>query len=239
MLLLLLACRTAATGDSAAVDCSPAASLTHVRQDFGRVFVGEVARAVVSVVNLGDCPLDVLDAPVEAPNSIDGFTSRFDGPQPLQVGAEGAITIDFEPVGMGWFENAVVVQTDPPDDSLRIALVGIGTPVPDLVYDPEVLTFSDVVVGLEAQLTVTLTNPTDADTEVYMLKVDGADSLSLDLERNGSLPWTLHPGDEPVSFTVRFAPSDTTAVTGALAITSSDRNSPDVLLPINATAVMP
>lgn len=242
-LLLLFGCPSPTATDSVAEApaCVPAAELAQVREDFGSVYVGQLATAEVEIKNPGDCLLTLTGAEIEDPDLGDGFAVAFSGPVLVEPGESAPIKVKFTPTAEGPAQNGLLVQSDAPDTELWVRLEGQGEPAPDLTITPEPITFEGVPVGCTEELAVTLHNPSSVPVEVSDLSLSaGTPVLTLDLEEstNGPLPWTIPPGANR-ALNVVFAPVDDQPAAASLQVTSTDFDTPSVALDVIALAEWP
>ena len=209
------------------------------RADFEGVAVGEEASMDITVSNVGDGPLDVLEIALDdddAPFTVGALGQA----QRVRPGGAASFVVTFSPDGPGLHESTVSVATsltqDPP---FRFSVTGTGL-VPGLTVAPDAVTLS--TADMPARVPVVLTNPGEAELVIDAITVEGSPGFGVDLDpdTNGRLPLALAPVDPEtgrpsrtvyVTWDPAAAEGDDTAT---LRITSSAWAAETVTVPLSA-----
>ncbi len=184
---------------------------------FGDVLVGQTAVQTVTVSNMGDTSVSISRA------AINGRGFQLMGgipPGAMAAGESMSLQLQFAPASFGATTGLVTLVTDEPGTTLKISLHGTGAR-PGLNVSPGSLVFPDVPVGQLRTENITLTNSGTDSLTVNPATISGAGFTLSGL----SAPVVLNPG-KTILAAVKFAPTKSGAVTGAVSIGSNADNAP-------------
>ena len=197
---------------------------------FGNVVIGNNKTIAVTVTNSGGVNVTISSA------AVSGNAFSFTGPNlPLTLGAGQSTTFNttFTPPSQGTKNGSLTITSDANNPTLTVPLQGIGVTPGTLTPNPASLSFGNVVIGSNKQLTETLTNTGGASLTISAATITGTGMSISGL----TLPTTL-AANQAVSFTVQFAPAAAGAVSGNLTVTS-DGSNPTLTIPVSGTGVTP
>ncbi len=185
--------------------------------DFGNVAVGTGAQTeAVQLQNVGAEPLTITS--VTLPHAPFSVTSPPAGGTVVAPGSNLTLPIDFAPVGIGNFVDALTVGTN--DGSAVLELTGGAGYPPAVEVAPASIDFGTVPVGASATRTFALTNAGGSPATITLSKPpvldEGFSALS-------SLPeaTTLPPG-ATLTETVAFTPTQPGALADGWVIDADD-----------------
>lgn len=185
---------------------------------FGNVGIGGSKSLTETLTNSGGSSLTISAAAATGT----GFTmSGLALPLTLTAGQSTTFSVQFAPAGAGAASGNVTVTSNGSNPTLNIALTGTGVTAGTLSANPTSLPFGNVQVGSNTSLSETLTNTGGSNVTISQANVTGTGFSVTGL----TLPVTLTP-TQAVTFSVKFAPTATGAVTGNVAIVSDASNSP-------------
>lgn len=209
----------------------PAIAVDPLEIDFGQREPGEaVSPRLITVESTGEALLHIEEIALvhgEGDFTLSAWTEGH-----LEPGASGSLTVGFE--AQGTATGAVEIWSDDPDQPVVEVLLSGQVGGPDIAVDPVSHDFGTLTVGDSDAVAITVTNEGDAELRVSDLSWDPSSAeLTLDTAKdlNGSLPWTLAPGEEKV-VEVAYAPGDAHADEALLQVVSDDPDEPvvDVLI---------
>jgi len=150
----------------------------------------------------------------------DDVFTLFSEAETLGEGESADIEVVFTPGESIDYSATITIATNDADNpSATVALSGTGEEAPefeaDLELSSDTIEFDDTTVGGTSEMTLTISNSSDADL-TSSIAIDG-DAFTLDTE--GDLA-DLAPG-ESVEVTVVFAPTDVIDYTGTITVTSN------------------
>jgi hypothetical protein len=128
--------------------------------------------------------------------------------------------VQFAPTAAGAVSGNVAITSNGSNPTLNIALSGTGVTPGTLSANPTSLSFGTVQVGGSANLSETLTNTGGSSVTISQANVTGTGFSITGL----TLPTTLNAG-QSVTFTTTFAPTNTGAASGSVAVLSNATNS--------------
>lgn len=197
---------------------------------FGNVIIGSSKTVAVTVTNTGGVNVTISNA------ATTGASFSFTGPNlPLTLGAGQSTTFNtiFTPPSAGTKNGSLTITSDANNPTLTVPLQGVGVTPGTLTPNPASVSFGNVVIGSNKQLTETLTNTGGSSLTISAATITGTGMSISGL----TLPVTLN-ASQSVIFTVQFAPAAAGAVSGNLTITSNGSN-PTLTIPVSGTGVTP
>ncbi len=200
-------------------------TLSPATLNFGSVQVGGTATLPVTLTNTGSTAVQL--------NSISAtgdYTAGGSCPAAVSLAAGSSCTVQvtFRPAATGTRTGLLSVASSASTNPLTANLTGIGTQSA-LVVTPSSLAFGSIVVGVSANLSLTLTNLGNAPIAGLALAATGDYSVSIPCAP------LLPPGSVCMA-QVTFTPSQPGARPGTLTITSSDPSSP-LGIPLSGTGI--
>ena len=202
--------------------------VTPMSVDFGRMNAENSATEVISVQNVGEGDLHILDIQLDSPNSV------------YDIGAVGSIlvppdgttsfTITFNPVTAHQESNNILIDSDDPDEpTTAVQLLGEGV-APIIDVSPAEFDFGQMYIGCEDTLPLVVSNLGNADLEVSEFSFNTAGDLYFDANEaaNGQLPWIISPNSS-VDVFIDYFPLDEFSDTSYLTTLSSDLATPSNL----------
>ena len=199
---------------------------------FGSIKVGSNKATNVTLSNSGSTDLTVTQATLSGA----GFSmSNIALPLTLHAGGTSSFSVTFAPTGIGSFTGSVTFSTSSAmqsqtrvknaakiaqDEAVVLSLSGTGQSSGALDANPTSLAFGSVQSGSSSSKSETLTNSGTSTVTISQANVTGAGFSVTGL----TLPATLS-ANQSVTFTVKFAPTGTGAVSGTLAVISDASNS--------------
>jgi hypothetical protein len=195
--------------------------------DFGNVVVGDQAQAELTLSNTGSATVYLASLTAGRGSFSVGSPGTWD----LATGELTTAIVTFSPQERDLFSGTLEIQLDDaPDGPITLPLSGQGIS-PELQISPGQAEFSEVGIGCEETLTLTLSNIGTSD-----LRVDGIarDSASLELQLDtqedlyGPLPWVLSPS-ESAFLALVYSPLDVYEDVLYITVTSDDPNQPTLM----------
>ncbi len=198
----------------------PSLVATPDRIDFGRVVVGAVATATVTLENRGQGRVKISALALEMGTSSE-FVATLDNVTSLASGESLDFLVQYAPNGAGVDSGRVVVADDGEGvDPVGVALFGEAITDELEVLPAAGLQFEGVFVGETRTAELELRNVGSTAHEVTALDISMfADRFSVGLDP-GEIPFTLEAG-AIVRVPVRFAPSESGAFATSLRIEST------------------
>lgn len=209
----------------------PAIAVDPLVIDFGQREPGEaVSPRLITVESIGDELLHIEEIALvqgEGDFTLSAWTEGH-----LEPGASGSLTVGFEAGSTA--TGTVEIWSDDPDQPVVEVLLRGAVGGPEITVDPVLHDFGTLTVGDTDAVAITVRNDGDAELRVSDLAWDPSSSeLTLDTAKdlNGSLPWTLQPGEQKV-VEVAYAPTNDSADEALLQVASNDPDEPlvDVFL---------
>ncbi|RMF65428.1 MAG: choice-of-anchor D domain-containing protein, partial [Calditrichaeota bacterium] len=207
---------------------------------FGQVPVGGMDITSLLISNVGTAVLEV-DAVRVVGDDADQFRTQV-GDSAFQVAPSESkvVFVSFHPASLGTkFASLEIVNNDPDEDTVRVALEGEGVPAlaPRIVVSPAQHDFGFVLVGDSLSQTFRLSNPGSVAVEVQEIDLTGAAPEQFTLAAV-SVPFMLAAGDSQ-EVTVLFTPTSEGPKSAQLRIQSTDPENPVLLVPLQGTGVTP
>lgn len=188
--------------------------------DFGAVLPGATGVATVSITNVGDDVLNLANLSLRG-DAADVTWTNLSSPL-VRPGASVDTVVTWAPFGAGGLADALLVDSDDPDEA-RVAVPLAGAvPVGDIAVDPARWDFGSLEVGAEATTTVTVSNVGEGPLTISAW---GWTATDLDMEAFEGAPMVLGAG-ESTDVPVRYAPSGAGVDEGTLTVSSDDPDTP-------------
>jgi hypothetical protein len=184
---------------------------------FGTVAVGSSKSLNETLTNSGGSSLTISAATATGTGvSISGLSL----PLTLTAGQSTTFSVQFAPTAGGAVNGNVAITSNGSNPNLNIPVTGTGQTPGTLTANPTSQPFGNVQVGNTASLSQTVTNSGGTAVTISQANVTGTGFSITGL----TLPTTLNAG-QSVTFTAKFAPTATGAVSGNLAVISDASNS--------------
>ena len=189
---------------------------------FGDAVVGSTSSASVTLTNTGNANLTITSASV---NGTGFSTTGLTLPLTLTPGQSTTFTARFAPAAAGAANGSLSLVSNGSNSPTTLTLTGNGVAqVLTLSVNPTTINFGDVTVGSTTSQSVTVMNTGNASVTITSAPVAGAGFSVTGL----TLPLTLTAGQSS-SFSARFAPAATGAVSGNLQLVSNATTSPNTI----------
>ena len=220
---LVIALSGTGTGAQGHLSATPASA------SLGKVVVGENYSQTIRLSNTGDGNVTIsLVSVVGSDFKIAGLTV----PTAVASGKSATFNVLFTPISSGSVTGTVSLISDALNSPLTISLSGTGVAAtPLLEASPSGLNFGTVTVDTTSSLSLTLTNPGNADVTISKVAVSGAG-----FSQSGVAAGTILGPDQSTTLRVAFAPVSAGSVNGDLAVTSNATTSP-MMISLSGTAV--
>lgn len=210
--------------------------------DFGTVTEGSSASRTLTLRNDGEAPVEFLNVQVLDSDAFEVTTTLLGD---LESGEELVLELEFTPDGEGAFAGTLVIETNATGAELiNIPLAGTGTPEggggdddsgggggddPWLSVSASTVAFGTVDIGTTGSENMTITNTGGGDV---LVKAFTFSSAEFTWGKEFSVPYVLGAGATR-AFTLQFTPTDETAKTGSVTITSDDPNAPALVISVS------
>jgi len=208
---------------------APEIEVTPLEHDFGPLNAdGETGELIVTILNIGNDNLDLNSVHLLVDDSNFNIDSTL--PEMLEPMNSTEVFVSYDPRTYETNEEFLVIHSNDEDESeIIIPLNGAGD-APIIVVTPEEYDFGLTHIGCEELLEISISNAGNVDLEVTDIDyyVTTPQNLYSDPEdTNGSLPWTISPGDE-ITFVVDYLPIDMVDDDAYALIRSNDPANPEV-----------
>jgi hypothetical protein len=197
-------------------------SLSPSRLNFGSVIKGQTNTASFQIMNTGGLTLTGTVA-TTAPFRISGGT-----PFSLTSNQTGLVQVAFSPASVGNFSNVVTFTSN--GGNSTNAVTGTGVAPAQLGVSPPSLSFGTLLVGANAQLSLTLTNSGGVTLSNGVATISSGPFTIV-----SGTPFTL-PASGTTNLTIRYAPTSSGSFSNAVVITSSGGNSTNAVTGAAVTA---
>jgi hypothetical protein len=195
---------------------------------FGNVTLGSSGSQSVTLTNAGASAIAISQGTA----SGTGFSISGLNPITLNPGQTTSFTAKFAPTTTGSATGAVTITSNASNPTLTVNLVGVGTQ-PHLGANPSAVNFGSLAIGNSSLISVTLTNTGTGSVAISSGSASGAG-----FSMSGLSATTLNAG-QSTSFTVKFAPTASGAVTGSVSIASNAPGGSPLAIPLSGTATQP
>ena len=210
--------------------------------DLGTVIPGETVQATVSISNVGDAPLTILDVRVEGDPGFSVDAGAVVGALAPDTTVEAVVTFSTDVPGLQ--KGQLIVDSNASNQPQKqVPVLGIGA-APCLSVEPSEVVFGGVYAPAQIDTPVTLRSCGALPVTVSAITIDGGEAFGLDLApMAGALPLELAPGAETF-FRATFEPQTASATdasgqpvpeTGTVSIVS-DAPQPVTSVPVSGFA---
>jgi nitrogen fixation protein FixH len=194
--------------------------------NFGSVEVGSDQALTETLTNSGGSTVTVTQvSPTGTGYSVSGLSL----PLTLTAGQSQGFSVTFTPSSTGNSSGNLAIVSNASDASLNVPLSGNGLAPGSLAPSPSSLSFGDVQVGNNQQLSETLTNSGGVNVNISQASIGGTGFTMSGLNP----PLTLTPGQH-YTFTVTFTPPSPGNDSGNVSIVSNASN-PNLSIPLSGT----
>ncbi len=194
--------------------------------NFGSVEVGSNQALTETLTNSGGSSVTVTQVnPTGTGYSVSGLSL----PLTLTAGQSQGFSVTFTPSSAGNSSGNLAILSNASNASLNVPLSGNGLAPGSLAPSPSSLSFGDVQVGNNQQLSETLTNSGGVNVNISQASVAGTGFTMSGLNP----PLTLTPGQH-YTFTVTFTPPSPGSDSGNVSIVSNASN-PNLSIPLSGT----
>jgi len=206
----------------------PDIDVSHASIDFGNLnATGELGVEIVSVKNVGDADLNVLDLRLNTGDAVYRLTPL--GSSVIHPGGYSTFSVEYDPVTYEINSNSIIIISNDPDEAtVEIPIIGNGS-APVIYINPYYYDFGTTLIGCDDTLDINISNIGDVDLIITDLRffVTYPTELSIDPneEIHGLLPWVIPPGSSK-DVTVFHVPFDELTDVSFLEVDSNDPLSP-------------
>ena len=194
--------------------------------NFGSVEVGSDQALTETLTNSGGSSVTVTQVnPTGTGYSVSGLSL----PLTLTAGQSQGFSVTFTPSSTGNSSGNLAITSNASDASLNVPLSGNGLAPGSLAPSPSSLSFGDVQVGNNQQLSETLTNSGGVNVNISQASIGETGFTMSGLNP----PLTLTPGQH-YTFTVTFTPPSPGNESGNVSIVSNASN-PNLSIPLSGT----
>jgi hypothetical protein len=198
------------------INSNPTAGVSPTSLSFGNQAAGTTSTAqTVTLTNSGTGALSIGSITASG-----NFSQTNNCGTSLAASGNCTINVSFAPTNLGAFTGAITLNDSAGSSPQLIALTGTG--VAPLTFKPASLALGTVAVGSTSSKTVTVTN-----NQTTAISLSAAASADYSVT-GGTCALSLGAGSN-CTITVKFAPSITGAINGALAITTNGAFSPQIV----------
>jgi hypothetical protein len=194
--------------------------------NFGSVQVGGNQILSETLSNTGGSSLTVTQANTTGTGfSVSGLSL----PLTLAAGQSQPFSVTFSPSSAGNASGNIAIINSSSNSVINIALSGNGLAAGALTSSPSSLSFGNVQVGNNRQLSETLTNSGGINVNISQATISGTGFSMSGLNP----PLVLTPGQR-FTFNVTFAPPSPGNDTGSVSVVS-DASNPSLAIPLSGT----
>jgi hypothetical protein len=191
--------------------------------NFGSVQAGNNQTLPETLTNSGGSTVTVTQVnPTGTGFSVSGLSL----PLTIAAGQSQGFNVTFTPSAAGSSSGNVAIVSNASNPSLNVALSGNGLAAGSLAPSPSSLSFGNVQVGNNQQLSETLTNSGGVNVNISQATISGTG-----FSMGGWAPVVVAPGQH-YTFTVTFTPPSTGNYSGSVSIVSNASN-PNLGIPLS------
>jgi len=193
--------------------------------NFGSVQVGGNQALPETLTNSGGTTVTVTQV---TPSGTGYSVSGLNLPLVLPAGQGQAFSVIFAPTASGTSNGNLAIVSDASNASLNVALTGNGLAPGALTPNPSSMSFGNVQVGNQQQLSEIVTNTGAVSVSISQATVSGTG-----FSMSSWAPQVLTAGQH-YTFTVTFTPSSAGTYAGNVSIVSNASN-PNLSVPLSGT----
>ncbi len=209
--------------------------------NYGNVALGADSTQSLVITNNGTDDLIVSALNIVGNNS-NQFTLVNPPTLPFLLAASQSsspVKVKFTPASLG---NKVailqILSNDPVLDTLNVGLSGVGTQA-DIALSADTLDFQSVLLNSGKNLAVNISNAGGADLIITGLTFSGANAPEFRITNSPALPFSIKPGDPPLTLIVQFSPQTRGEKSATLAISSNDPDENPRTIVLLGTGIAP
>ncbi len=206
---------------------------------FGDISIDGFSDQTITVRNIGQNDLFIFQ--IEATDSLsEPFIIQEDtcSGMALAINVSCELTVRFDPVSTGIFNDSFDIFSNDPDDGTVIVSVngtGSGIPVPDITVSDIDIAFAQVSLGSPSERTVTIENTGGADLQIFDIAL--ADTLDSPFSLvNDSCSNEMIAPSGTCEFMVRFGPITLGEFNDSFDIPSNDPDENPVTVTVSGNA---
>jgi Abnormal spindle-like microcephaly-assoc'd, ASPM-SPD-2-Hydin len=197
--------------------------------NFGNTLVGSSASQAIMLTNTGTASVNLSQVAIAGV----GFTvSGFTGTVTLAAGQSLSLNVSFAPATAGSATGSLSLVSSATNSPTTISLGGNGVQ-PQISLIPASVSFGNVTVGVSNTQTLVISNPGTANLSVTQASLVGTGFSFSGL----TVPLSVVAGGS-ATFTVGFAPTSASSLSGNLTLVNNTVNSP-FIVPLAGTGVSP
>ena len=193
--------------------------------NFGSVQVGGNQTLPETLTNTGGSTITVTQV---TPSGTGYSVSGLSLPLVLTAGQNQAFSVNFAPAASGGSIGNLAIVSDASNPSVNVALTGNGLAAGALTPNPSSLSFGNVQVGNQQQLSEIVTNTGAVSVSISQATVSGTG-----FSMSSWAPQVLTAGQH-YTFTVTFTPPSPGNYAGSVSIVSNASN-PNLSVPLSGT----
>jgi hypothetical protein len=202
----------------------PILTLSAASVDFGEVGVGSSSSESITLTNAGGTPVTITSV-----TSSDPHFSLTSDSSTISAKSSTMARLRFQPTSKDTLSAHIVVESNSIFGPDTVFVTGWGSAAAGIELDYTAMNFGSVKTGSSKSIALGISNPGNDTLVISDISTDHPDFTVAISSR------VLAPGASFID-TVRYAPTDPGAVTGALTLTSNAPTSPTVL-PLSGTGI--
>ncbi len=227
----------AVTSFSVAAPAAATVALDPGSLSFGSVNVGATASLTAQVRNTGTSPLTIsnIGRCASPATSAEYAWSPTSLPITVAPGASAALAVSYSPTGAGTDSGCLALTsnaTNGPTTNLAVSGTGVVPAAPKIAVSPASLAFGNVTVGASSAKTFTVSNTGSATLTGTLARASGTSAEYAVAPASLSVA----PGGSQV-VTVTYAPTDTSADSGAISVSTNDATNANVSVGVSGTGI--
>src|SRR5689334_17198005 len=226
---ILSGCAGLVTANGTNFPVHPAILVNPTTVNFGSAVVGKQIAQSVSVANIGNTTVNIVQATVSSSQfSVSGLPM----PLSLPAGQSSNFQVSFNPNTSGSVTGTLSVMTDAGVSSEQVALSGTATPAPQQIsLNPANMNFGTITVGNIGRGTAIVSNIGGTNLTISLITVNGGPFAVSGI----TTPITLIPSAS-VSLSLTYSPTTAGSDSGGITITSNDPQTPTSMISLAGTA---
>jgi hypothetical protein len=205
--------------------------------NFGNVLILQDSLMSISVSNTGNSTLDVDSTQIVGADSNQFSLITGQGSFTVPPDSSHIIEVKFSPTSVGTkMADLRITSNDPDETPLDVPLMGTGIQpgAPEIVVNPDSLSFGNVLVSADSIRSVLVSNFGNEDLQVASTEILGMDSIQFSII-SGQAPFTVPAGGDPDTIQIKFSPTSAGFKIASLQITSNDPDENPFDVPLNGS----